>query len=54
MPYTIKKFDNGYILTDIKGHKYSKKPLTLEQAKRQRTAVILAELRRHKTKLHGF
>lgn len=46
MPYKIIKKGKGYILTDVNGHMYSKRPLTLAKVKKQRTAVILSEFKK--------
>lgn len=46
MPYIIKHINRGYILLDKNGHRYSNKPLPLKRVLKQRTAVILAELRK--------
>ena len=47
MPYIIKKLDKGYKVCkrDEPSTCFSNKPLPLERAKRQRTAIILSELK---------
>jgi len=48
MPYIIKKVKNGFKVCkdDDKSECFSKKPLTETKAKKQKTAIILSELRR--------
>lgn len=45
MPYTIQKFKTGYRVYSVNGTPLSKEPLPLSQAKKQKVAVILSELR---------
>jgi hypothetical protein len=45
MPYTIIPSGRGYKVRSIHGAILSKRPLSLEKAKKQRTAVQLEELR---------
>jgi len=45
MPYSVFHTGRGYKVRSVHGRVLSKKPLTLEEAKKQRTAVQLAELR---------
>ena len=45
MPYRLFHSGRGYKVRSIHGAVLSKKPLSLEQAKKQRTAVQLSELR---------
>ena len=45
MPYSIVKEDDGYRVKSKSGHYLSGRPLTLHQAKKQKIAVILSELR---------
>lgn len=54
MPYIIKKVKNGFKVCkeDDKTECFSKKPITETKAKKQKTAIILSELRR-KGKLEG-
>ena len=49
MPYSICKVPGGYKVKSYRGTLLSHKPLTLNEAKKQRTAVILSELRRRGT-----
>ena len=46
MPYEIKKVEGGYyvVKTDNTRRRFSGKPLTKKQAKKQRIAIILSEL----------
>lgn len=46
MPVKIKKVPGGAYVIDVKGHKFSKKPLPLKTAKKQLTAINLATLRK--------
>lgn len=48
MPYVLKKFKDGYKVCKKTNPKecYSKEPLTLEKAKKQRIAIILSEQRK--------
>ncbi len=47
MPYEIVAFKKGYrVKVKHSGKMLSKKPLTLEQAKKQKIAVILNEFKR--------
>lgn len=43
MPYEIKKVKGGYKVVDTKGKALEKKPISLEQARKQRIAVFLSE-----------
>jgi hypothetical protein len=43
MPIHIRKVDGGYKLSDGKYHRFSKKPLTYTQAKKQLTAITISE-----------
>jgi hypothetical protein len=45
MPYHLFPSGRGYKVRSIHGAVLSKKPLSLEEAKKQRTAVQLSELR---------
>lgn len=46
MPYMIKKVGYGFKVCEKKrpNECFSKKPLSMKQAKKQRTAIILSEL----------
>jgi hypothetical protein len=46
MPYHIEPADHGYFVTGPSGRK-SKKPLSMEMAKKQRTALNIAKARSH-------
>lgn len=47
MPYTIKKVSGGYKVCKRGTREcFSKKGLPLERAKKQRTAIILSELKK--------
>jgi hypothetical protein len=47
MPYDIQKEKGGFFVVDVKGKKFSKKPLTKERAISQRKAIALSESIRH-------
>lgn len=46
MPVKIKKVKGGAFVVDVKGHKFSKKPLPIKTAKKQLIAINLATLRK--------
>lgn len=43
MPYNIVKVPGGYKVVDKKGKALEKKPISYEQARKQRIAVFLSE-----------
>jgi hypothetical protein len=44
MPFKIEKKQNGFVVKDIKtGHVFSNKPLTKQQATKQRIAIAISE-----------
>jgi hypothetical protein len=43
MPRFIKKVNRGYVVEDVKGKKYSKKPLSYKKALAQERAIYLSE-----------
>ena len=49
MPYSIRREGDGYYVVSPHGHYLSHKPMTLEQATRQSSAVRLTELRKDHT-----
>ena len=51
MPYKVIPSGSGYVVEDIKSHrKFSKHPLSKEQARKQQIAIALSEIRRHPKK----
>jgi len=43
MPYKIVHMDGGFAVSDAKGRKFSKKPITKKMAMKQRIAIALSE-----------
>lgn len=43
MPYQIKKWKEGYAVTDDKGRKFSNEPISKTMATKQRIAIALSE-----------
>lgn len=51
MPFAIEKKKQGFIVKDINtGKEFSKKPLTKQQAMRQRIAIAISEHKQNPTK----
>ena len=48
MPYKIEKVSGGFFVEGPQSKKYSKHPLTLEMARRQREAIALSESKKTK------
>jgi hypothetical protein len=46
MPYNIDKVKGGFVVKDVKGRKFSNKPLTKLGAQKQRIAIALSESRK--------
>jgi hypothetical protein len=46
MPYKIAHKGKGFVVEDIKGKQFSKKPLTKKRAESQRIAIALSESRK--------
>lgn len=46
MPYNIDKVKGGFVVKDVKGRAFSKKPLTKLGAQKQRIAIALSEARK--------
>lgn len=53
MPYVIRKYKTGYRVYSISGTPLSHKPLSLEQASKQRTAANLESIRRRQREARG-
>jgi len=45
MPYTIERKGAGFVVSDAK-RSFSKKPLTLDKARKQRIAIALSEAKK--------
>lgn len=54
MPYKIEKVKGGFYVVDPKGKRYSKHPLTKQQAIAQRTAININEHRINHPKYESF